>query len=503
LAFPKSRPGQKPSQAKGQAWLGPAFFGSAWLGFWLQAGAGTSLATTTISEPRSTSQVDADTSAAITTHISFFDFITMATTEDIKKFLKLASTTPEGGNLENLWRRAHIEGYEKGRKNMEKNMEDRFEEGVRKGMDLGHEEGYTVAKEAFDDIIKVVKAREAPKVDTTNAGTQTDTPTTTATSVSTQTSTLHTTGHPTTDAFVQTNPTCTQTSCHNVNLKHPLSSPTHTSVIPSASTATIGIQTETITSQHHGIGSPTLVATSHSLGFSGNRKKLEISTTKAITSENSQNTTIFSPPKPSVTSSDSTTLLTTTPALETRQKTAECSPKVENVDFSPYFTKTTPQTPSLSTCEHSGNMPRVHSSQQAPNNTFIHPTTPSTTANSSSTQYLTGHEKSASLCAVFEPQSHTESPEPTTIVPALKTRLATADFTENCQKLEKHPNFTQKTPESLISKRFSWADDANELPTSYIAPTKYARDLSSLRSSISQKKSFFISSTSSPEIQQK
>ena len=30
LAFPDPRPGQKPSQAKGQAWLGPAF--CAWLG---------------------------------------------------------------------------------------------------------------------------------------------------------------------------------------------------------------------------------------------------------------------------------------------------------------------------------------------------------------------------------------------------------------------------------------------------------------------------------------
>ena len=44
LAFPKRRPGQKPSQAKVLARLGPAFFGPAWLGFWPQAGAGTSLA---------------------------------------------------------------------------------------------------------------------------------------------------------------------------------------------------------------------------------------------------------------------------------------------------------------------------------------------------------------------------------------------------------------------------------------------------------------------------
>ena len=38
-----SRPGQKPSQAKVLAWLGPAFFGLAWPGLWPQAGASTSL----------------------------------------------------------------------------------------------------------------------------------------------------------------------------------------------------------------------------------------------------------------------------------------------------------------------------------------------------------------------------------------------------------------------------------------------------------------------------
>jgi hypothetical protein len=43
LAFPKPRPGQKPTQAKVLARPGPAFFGPAWPGFWLQAGAGQSL----------------------------------------------------------------------------------------------------------------------------------------------------------------------------------------------------------------------------------------------------------------------------------------------------------------------------------------------------------------------------------------------------------------------------------------------------------------------------
>ena len=43
LTFQDHRPGQKPSQAKVLAQLGPASFGSAWPGLWPQARAGTSL----------------------------------------------------------------------------------------------------------------------------------------------------------------------------------------------------------------------------------------------------------------------------------------------------------------------------------------------------------------------------------------------------------------------------------------------------------------------------
>jgi hypothetical protein len=79
--------------------------------------------------------------------------------------------------------------------NLEKKMEKNFDEGVARGMDLGREEGYTIAKEAFDKMINVVKAREAPKVNTSEAGTQTDTPHTTTTSISVQ---VNTTTLPTT-----------------------------------------------------------------------------------------------------------------------------------------------------------------------------------------------------------------------------------------------------------------------------------------------------------------
>ena len=42
-AFRNHEPGQKPLRPTLWARLGPAFFGLAWPGFWLQAGAGTSL----------------------------------------------------------------------------------------------------------------------------------------------------------------------------------------------------------------------------------------------------------------------------------------------------------------------------------------------------------------------------------------------------------------------------------------------------------------------------
>jgi hypothetical protein len=91
----------------------------------------------------------------------------LATTEDIKKFLELAGTTPEGKNLETLWRRAHGEGYEKGRKSLlrslEMKLEERFEEGIDRGMNLGREEGYTVAKGGFDHLLAQIKAREDSK----------------------------------------------------------------------------------------------------------------------------------------------------------------------------------------------------------------------------------------------------------------------------------------------------------------------------------------------------
>ena len=150
-----------------------------------------------------------------------------------------------------------------------------FEEGVKKGMDLGQEEGYTVAKEGFDSIVKRLKAREALKnTSRINSGTQTDlTITTGTTSVSksmqtnstsystpsTQTTTPYTISHPTMDCSVQTNPSSIQMSCPII--KSSSSSPTLLQATFSVSTTTMGIQVDTTTPQLLKTNPPTRIAT--------------------------------------------------------------------------------------------------------------------------------------------------------------------------------------------------------------------------------------------------
>ena len=50
----------------------------------------------TTNQPASTTQTDVQASA---TRHSFFNFVTLATPDDIKIFLNFAATTPEGQNL--------------------------------------------------------------------------------------------------------------------------------------------------------------------------------------------------------------------------------------------------------------------------------------------------------------------------------------------------------------------------------------------------------------------
>jgi hypothetical protein len=131
------------------------------------------------------------------TRVAFRDFIKLADIETVDCFLAAATSTLGSENLEALWKRAYKEGFENGQRAVQpilqrvgRKMEEKFEKGVARGMDLGREEGYTVAKEAFDGMLVAIKARDTPKVNTvtTDTSAQTDPPTTTAASISVQTS---------------------------------------------------------------------------------------------------------------------------------------------------------------------------------------------------------------------------------------------------------------------------------------------------------------------------
>ena len=441
----------------------------------------------TTSQLASTSRDDAH--APATTQISFFDFITLASTEDVKIFLKLASTTPEGKNLENLWRRAHGEGYEKGRKavlkDLQKKMDDKFEEGVERGMDLGREEGFTVAKEAFDNIIKVVKARQAPEIDASDASTQTDILMTATTSVSTQTK-------PGSNTSV---------SCQ----MQPIS-------ISTPSSTTIGIQTN-----------PTMcVAMPQSSELFRDGKNAETLNKNENYCRNSRYFDVFSSVTPSATSLASTTPSTTITASKPRPRMADFAQNVENVEKSPTSTQTTPIIPSNSLLAPTDDVIQVHTSIPALNISVLRPTTSSTYASSSHLP-ATGHQKSEPLCAIFESQSPKALPAHPPIVTALKTNPEMAGFIEKRQKIEYLPIYSKKSfnssapnvtkPEnnviqananptapkmhsasasfienypkskkSPILESFNWADDAGALPIIPTLDQHPPRDLSCLRS---------------------
>ena len=129
------------------------------------------------------------------TRIAFRDFIELADVDTINTFLAATTSTLESVNLELLWKRAYKEGFENGQKAIQAilqrvrgKLEEKFDKGVARGMDIGREEGYTVAKEAFDRMLVEIEARDTPKASTGDANIQTDPPATATTSVSIQTS---------------------------------------------------------------------------------------------------------------------------------------------------------------------------------------------------------------------------------------------------------------------------------------------------------------------------
>jgi hypothetical protein len=276
-------------------------------------------------------------------------------------------------------------------------MEEKFEEGVEKGMDLGCEQGYKMAKESFDKIIKAVKVRESSKVDTSDAGAQTDSPDTSTRSISTQT-------NPIMFAVTSQSPEPFKNSkTHSTSKSSPI-----ITVIP--------------------LSTPS--------------------------------TTILNPVECS----------TTTTALETRPMTISFTQKLEKLNIPSIFLPKI--TPTLSPCtvEETNDVARIHTSTGAPNDAISHPNTPK----DSQVPSVTKDEKSALLRAVFESQPPTEFPAPTTITTCTRTRPPSSDFVENGQKVENSPIFNQNHPEhpkSPVLDHFNWADEASELPTSYLAPT--------------------------------
>ena len=81
---------------------------------------------------------------------NFRRFLEIADRKTIAQFCTWAAATSDGENLRLLWTRALDEGEKLGI------IEEKrlgLKEGIEKGMNLGREEGYWLAKNAFDDIL--------------------------------------------------------------------------------------------------------------------------------------------------------------------------------------------------------------------------------------------------------------------------------------------------------------------------------------------------------------
>jgi hypothetical protein len=423
---------------------------------------------------------EAITSPPANTRLTFFNYITVASTEEITEFLELAATKSESENLRYLWERAYEDGYENGRKsllrNLGKNLQDKFEDGVERGMDLGREEGYTVAKEGFDRLLEQIKAREDSKIrSTSNSGTQTSSTTfeiiktRTNLSVSTQTDSLAT---PITSSPLPTPATLPQSSP-----AQPQSTLT-TSLTAVTTTASTQLPTprnrqrtlpDHTTSSHTGPHSlVTHSATLQSPALLAKGENTDLSTTKATsTGEISQNLAIFSSPMPSVNVSNLITPSTTITALETRSTMASFIENHQKLEKSVIFNQVTTKSPSPDAVGHTNDPTEDCASPATHNDLILQPPPPFPSASSSQSSAAASsilHEKSVPLSAVFESQAPTVSTAPTSIVTALKTRSKLFDFVINHQKTEMSPIFTQKAMDPIVSDNSKRTNDVDTPP---------------------------------------
>ena len=339
----------------------------------------------------------------------------------IERLVGLAKDSPPDSALCIVWKYAYDEGYQNGRKevlqNLGRKLEEKFREGEKEGIVKGREKYYGKG-------IVLGESEEHKRWKAAGHGQWCFVPAGAQDCTGTQTDPPVTS---TTSVSTQTNPT------------------------------TFAVTSQSPAPSENGQNTKT-----HPIS--------EISAKLPIFSSPTLSTTTLNPAAHSKTNTASETQLTTAIFMKSH-------PKIKK---SPTSTQTTPIPLTHNTTGPINDVTRANTSPKTPNDVVLQPPTLPTTASSLQPPPSIGHQKIDILRTVFESERHTESPEPTTIVPALKTRSATADFTENCKKLEKLP---QNHSESLVSTCFYWADDANELPTSSIEPTKCPRDLSSLCSS--------------------
>ena len=343
----------------------------------------------TTNQPDNAPPVDAHA-----TRLSFFHFITIATTEDIKKFLAFTATTPEGENLEYLWERAYEDGYKNGRKSLlqslERNLEEKFEKGVEKGMDLGREEGYTIAKEGFDEIMKVTRAREATKAQAlVEKGVDARLAPTAA--VSTQTTALIVTAPLTTSMATQTDSPRTSTTPITTQTESPAlttdaTSQTELAFVENGSKPNTDNTngpfyelTTTYNDRSTQTNPTTLVTTSQLPELPEYRKNTKMSSTSEILPY----TTDFSPSTQSVTSSELVAPAVIASALETRP-TAGCTQKCENFEESSISIQNPLTTHSTSILEPTDDIARVHTPLLTSNDVISRPSTLTESASSSS-----------------------------------------------------------------------------------------------------------------------
>lgn len=489
------------------------------------------------------------------TRVAFREFIELADFSSIKNFITTSSSSPDGENLKLLWGRAFKEGliaghklYGKTEERLKEVEEESFQTGYNEGRRDEHEDwaldghgmhcgGYqdTVPYDDYGTLIDpttspittasenkatvtVATQTDSPVTPTFSAtptfttGTQTESPALTIPAVTLQTRT-----------FVENGVSTCLVPTASVTVSQAVQTSSHSARTPSLTT--IGTQTNTGTSQHVHIGYySTCGATLQSSApfDEGKNTKIQVSTTRAITSEISEGITIFSPPTSSATTLDTSASPTATTAFQTRPTMAEIAQKPQKIEKSTISSQTTPQTLAHSSTRPMNDATRVHTSTAPSNNIVLHPPTPSSTASSPEVPVATEHEKSG----VFESQSYTDYTVPITIAAGFKKHSESSDFMENRPKIEISPISIQnhhpepleslvsgdastaqppestkgatvilspenpsktarnkpQTTESPISDRFDWAKDATALPITPTFPQHPPRDLSCLRS---------------------